>query len=95
MEIEVSIDKFVIDFGDVPHSVALSVLGVKGVFSTKPTGGPNNNLQNSVNYGRRFPSKQINPFEDQHIIDKVAEARGQLSMNYKEPGKFRIRKSSQ
>jgi len=73
------------------------VLGVKGVSSTKPTGGssykPSNtitgdNLQNGVNYGNRFPTKQINPVEDKHIIDKVAEARGQLSKKYKEQGNF-------
>ncbi len=75
--------------------VATSVLGVKGVSSTKPNGGssykpsntiPNNNLQNSANYGNRFPTKQINPVEDQHIIDKVAEARGALSNRYKKQG---------
>ncbi|WP_236249554.1 deaminase domain-containing protein [Lysinibacillus sphaericus] len=77
--------------------VATSVLGVKGVSSTKPNGGSSykpsntiidNNLQNGVNYGNRFPTKQINPVEDQHIIDKVAEARGQLSNKYKEKGNF-------
>ncbi|MFU8650035.1 hypothetical protein ACNA06_22400 [Lysinibacillus sp. RSDA_15] len=90
MEIEVSIDKFVIDFRDVPHSVAPSVLGVKEVQNrlVDLNTNPNNNLQNSVNYGSRFLPKQINPFEDKHIIDKVAEARGELSKKYKEQGNF-------
>ncbi|MFB7158864.1 deaminase domain-containing protein [Lysinibacillus sp. NPDC056232] len=36
----------------------------------------------------KFPTKQIDPKKDQQIIDKVAEARGQLGRRYKEKGNF-------
>ncbi|QPA61087.1 hypothetical protein J1907_15030 [Lysinibacillus sphaericus] len=89
--------------------VATSVLGVKGVSSTKPNGvtsgktnssssssnsnkgtgnDSKNNVQSTLGTETRFPTKQINSRVDQHIIDKVAEARGQLSNKYKEKGNF-------
>ncbi len=47
-----------------------------------------NNGQNTSGTEKRFPTKQINPIKDQHIIDKVAEARGALSNRYKKQGNF-------
>ena len=77
--------------------VATSMLGVKGASSTKTTSGfsyspsisiPKNNLKNNTNNMDRFPTKQIDPVIDKHIIEKVATARGQLSKKYKEQGNF-------
>ncbi|WP_025720824.1 deaminase domain-containing protein [Paenibacillus sp. 1-18] len=52
---------------------------------------PNKEIEgtrNAAQRTKRFPTSQIDPKVNQHVIDKVAEARGKLSNKYKEAGNF-------
>ncbi|MGP0578840.1 deaminase domain-containing protein [Paenibacillus peoriae] len=58
-----------------------------------PNTKPNKEIEiegtgNATQGTKRFPTSRIDPKINQHVIDKVAEARGQLSNKYKEAGNF-------
>ncbi|MFJ5566775.1 deaminase domain-containing protein, partial [Lysinibacillus xylanilyticus] len=67
-------------------NTATAVVGTKGLGSLAKTGKLPN--VKTPDIPAKFPTKQIDPKVDQHIFDKVAEARGQLSNKYKSGGNF-------
>ena len=61
-------------------TTATAVVGTKGAGSLTKVG--------KIPTPTKFPTKRIDSNADQHVIDKVANARGQLSNKYKEKGNF-------
>ncbi|MFF2089256.1 deaminase domain-containing protein [Paenibacillus sp. NPDC058174] len=60
----------------------------KGKTGAKGEDPPKRTDNGSLGISNRFPTRQIDPVADAHILEKVAGARGGLSNKYKESGNF-------